>query len=260
LTFTAITGSASPAQPVTLRNSGTAALSVTGISLTGTNASAFSQTNGCGASLAAGATCMINVTFTPASSGSFTAVLSVADNASGSPQTVTLNGTGTSTTPATFTLNVSNPAQAVNPGGVANYVITASAQNGTFPGAITLSALGVPSGVTAVFTPQSISPGSGSATSQLTLTIPIFFAEAHPKQTSEPWVYASLLPVLGLGLAGIRRRRRLTALFVLLAMAGSMALIGCGGSFGPAPQTYIITITGTGGTQTASANVTLTVP
>ena len=36
------------------------------------------------------------MTFTPAASGSFTAAVSVADNASGSPQTVTLSGTGAS--------------------------------------------------------------------------------------------------------------------------------------------------------------------
>jgi N-acetylneuraminic acid mutarotase len=260
LTFSATTGTTSAAQSVTLKNSGTSALSITGISLAGTNASAFAQTNGCGTSLAAGSSCTINVTFTPATASSFTAVLSIADNATGSPQSVTLNGTGTSTTPATFALNVTNPAQAVSVGGTATYTISANAQNGTYPGAVALTASGLPSGVVAVFTPQSITPGSGSATSQLTLSVPAFFAAAHPAPTSPSWVYASLLPVLGLGLAGFRRRRRLTALFILLAMAGSTMLIGCGRSFGPGPQTYIITITGTGATQTASTNITLTVP
>ena len=90
-------GSTSAAQTVTLTNSGTAALSITGISLTGTNAADFAQTNTCpsgSAMLAAGANCTINVTYTPSVVGSETASLSVADNANGSPQTAALSGTG----------------------------------------------------------------------------------------------------------------------------------------------------------------------
>ena len=85
----------SAAQTVTLTNSGNAALSITGMAITGTNASAFAQTNTCGSSVAAGGTCTISVTFTPTASGSDTASLSITDNASGSPQGVGLSGTGT---------------------------------------------------------------------------------------------------------------------------------------------------------------------
>src|SRR5207248_1749825 len=45
--------------------------------------------------LAAGANCSINVTFTPTTSGARTGTLSVTDNAGGSPQTVALSGNGT---------------------------------------------------------------------------------------------------------------------------------------------------------------------
>ena len=90
-------GTTSAAQSVTLTNSGNAALSVTGVTLAGTNASAFAQSNTCGSSVAAGGTCTISVTFTPTASGSDTASVSIADNASGSPQGVSLSGTGTTT-------------------------------------------------------------------------------------------------------------------------------------------------------------------
>jgi hypothetical protein len=70
-------------------------LSITSLALTGTNASDFAQTNTCGSSLAAGTHCTISVTFTPLASGSRTASVSITDNASGSPQTVSLSGTGT---------------------------------------------------------------------------------------------------------------------------------------------------------------------
>jgi hypothetical protein len=89
-------GATSAAQTVTLSNTGNGALSITGIALTGANPSDFAQSNNCGASVAAGGSCTISVTFTPAARGSFTAAVSVADNASGSPQTATLSGTGAS--------------------------------------------------------------------------------------------------------------------------------------------------------------------
>src|SRR5205814_10095858 len=54
----------------------------------------FTQTHTCGASLAAGTSCTISVTFKPAATGSRSASVSVADNDSGSPQTASLTGSG----------------------------------------------------------------------------------------------------------------------------------------------------------------------
>jgi Abnormal spindle-like microcephaly-assoc'd, ASPM-SPD-2-Hydin/HYDIN/CFA65/VesB-like, Ig-like domain len=76
---------------MTLSNTGTAALSISGISTTGS----FQQTNNCGTQLAAGANCSVSVTFSPAGSGTQTGTLTIADNAAQSPQSVTLSGVGT---------------------------------------------------------------------------------------------------------------------------------------------------------------------
>jgi hypothetical protein len=93
----------SPAQVATLTNTGTTALPMTGISLGGTNPFVFSQTNTCGTSLAAGASCTISVKFTPNGVGAKSATLNVVDGAG--TQTVALSGTGaTAATPATVTL------------------------------------------------------------------------------------------------------------------------------------------------------------
>src|ERR1019366_2968110 len=46
-------------------------------------------------SLASAASCTINLTFTPPAVGTVTGTLSITDNASGNPQTVSLSGTGT---------------------------------------------------------------------------------------------------------------------------------------------------------------------
>jgi len=86
-------GTASAAQNLTLTNSGTAALTIASIALSGSGD--FAQTNNCGATLAAGSSCTVNVTFTPSLTGIRNGTLSVADNAAGSPQTTSLSGTGT---------------------------------------------------------------------------------------------------------------------------------------------------------------------
>jgi Abnormal spindle-like microcephaly-assoc'd, ASPM-SPD-2-Hydin/Galactose oxidase, central domain/NHL repeat len=97
-------GSSSAPQSVTLTNSGNAALTITGVSVSGANAGDFSQTNTCPASLAANANCTISVTFKPTAAGARAASVSVADNATGSPQAVALTGIGATTTP-TLTVN-----------------------------------------------------------------------------------------------------------------------------------------------------------
>ena len=119
LTFASQTvGSTSAAQSVTLSNTGDAALSITSIGITGTNPSAFGQTNNCESSVAVGASCTINVTFTPAAAGSLSAALTLTDNASGSPQSVTLTGTGTSNS-GTGGSGTSSPVAGVSPSSLA---------------------------------------------------------------------------------------------------------------------------------------------
>jgi len=97
-------GTAAATQAVTVKNSGTAALSLSGtglgITISGTNASSFTQANTCGTSLAVGASCAITVTFKPAAAGALTAAVNIADNATGSPQKVTLSGTGAGGVPS----------------------------------------------------------------------------------------------------------------------------------------------------------------
>jgi hypothetical protein len=82
-------GATSAARTATLTNSGTATLSIAGISRTGD----FAITgNTCGTSLAVGASCTITLTFTPAAVGLRTGTLTVTDNVAGSPHTVSLSG------------------------------------------------------------------------------------------------------------------------------------------------------------------------
>jgi archaellum component FlaF (FlaF/FlaG flagellin family) len=84
----------STAQTVTLTNTGTTALNITSISVTGTNAHDFAETNACASSLAPSAFCTISVTFTPLARGSRFANLTIVDNVQGGTQNVSLSGTG----------------------------------------------------------------------------------------------------------------------------------------------------------------------
>src|SRR5271157_1898403 len=86
---------ASVAKNVFLTSSGTTNLSKPSITITGTNAPDFSQTNTCtAASYAPGAKCTISVKFTPSMLAAESASLMLTDNASNSPQTVPLTGAG----------------------------------------------------------------------------------------------------------------------------------------------------------------------
>jgi hypothetical protein len=100
---TQLVGTTSTAQTVSLTNSGgqTLTFSGPGISTTG----AFNQTNNCGSGVAAGVSCQIQVTFQPTAAGTATGSLTVSDNATVSPQKVTLKGSGTVITLSPETVN-----------------------------------------------------------------------------------------------------------------------------------------------------------
>ncbi len=128
LTFpTTTTGTTAAAQMVTLANSGTAALNLTGIALGGTNPTAFARSSTCGATIAAGSACAITVSFSPSAAAAYTAAITLTDNAASSPQTITLSGTGVA--PAASAQAVLTPSTLNFPATVVNS--TAAAQTVT---------------------------------------------------------------------------------------------------------------------------------
>jgi hypothetical protein len=125
-------GTTSTAQGVTLTNTGTAALILTSISVTGTNASDFSEADTCGGVVTVNGSCTINVTFTPSASGSRTASVSVADNASGSPQSAALTGTGLAGQVSLAPSSLTFASQAVGTTSNAQSVTVTNTGNATF--------------------------------------------------------------------------------------------------------------------------------
>jgi subtilase family protein/ASPM-SPD-2-Hydin domain-containing protein len=101
------------AQLVSITNTGADVLNITSITASGD----FATVSNCGTVVAAGKSCGVSVTFTPTAAGARTGSLTLVDDASGSPHTVTLNGTGqaaSSTTGGTpsgsYTLTISGTA------------------------------------------------------------------------------------------------------------------------------------------------------
>jgi len=83
------------AKKVTATNTGNATANISSITTSGDfGLVAFTSKKKCGSTLAAGASCFVKVSFTPTQVGVRTGTLSFNDNAQGSPQTVSLSGTG----------------------------------------------------------------------------------------------------------------------------------------------------------------------
>ena len=86
-----LVGTSSAPQPVQVVNYGTMPLNITSISAPAN----FNETDDCKSSVAPGASCTVNVTFAPSVSGNLSGMLLIADNAPGSPRTVSLSGVAT---------------------------------------------------------------------------------------------------------------------------------------------------------------------
>ena len=93
-------GTASAPQTITVSNPGGVSFNVTNIVASAN----FSQTNDCGASLAAGAHCAITVTFSPTVTGLDSGSITLSDSSVSGPVAIPLSGTG-----------VNGPALAVSP-------------------------------------------------------------------------------------------------------------------------------------------------
>jgi len=249
--------STSAAQPITLTNSGSALLTISSISITGANAGDFAQTNTCGSTLAAGASCAISVTFTPTASGSRSASVSIADSAAGSPQSVAISGTGGS---PDFSLSASPASATVTAGSTATYQLKATPVNG-FNQSVTFACTGLPNLSSCNESPASVTPNGSAATSNLSIsttatTTTTSLNHGLPDELGgrTTLALAALFACL-FSLAGTRKRA--SKLFLILIIAALFSAIGgCGGGGGHSTTTtnpgtpagtYTVTVTATSG-------------
>jgi Abnormal spindle-like microcephaly-assoc'd, ASPM-SPD-2-Hydin/Beta-propeller repeat/Lactonase, 7-bladed beta-propeller len=262
-------GASSSAQAITLTNTGTAVLSISAIAASGD----FSQTNTCAGTLAVNATCQVSIVFTPTAIGQRTGTLTVSDNATGSPQTVTLSGTGVQ--PLTLGVGTGGSTTAtVASGQTATYNLSLSGSAG-FSGTVALTCSGAPQNATCSIVPSTVTlPGGGSA--NFAVTVSTSAQTAYLEARSDTIV-------AGLGLFSlftapifllIRKRlptRKWTSsqIQMLWVSALLITLAACsGGSKGSSqpvspevtpPGTYALTVTAAAGNTTVSQKLTLVV-
>ena len=259
LSFTSqLVSTSSAAQSVTLGNSGNIPLTPV-ISIVGVNSGDFSQTNDCGSSVAAGGSCTIGVTFTPLSSGMRLASLSIADNATGSPQMISLTGAGQD-----FSMNPSSGLSATVAAGQTAYFALTISSAGGFNQTVSFTCDGSPAQ-----SKCSLSPNSADLNGSSPVTLGIFVttngSSANVARAfDKPRIgnrLAFWLPLCGLPafvLVGIGDRRRrwnraVCGVVVLCLLAIGVGLTSCGNSgsmknqsgAGTPSGTYTILVTGT---------------
>jgi len=265
----------SAAQTETVTNTGTANLSISTVTVGGTDASDFAKSaDTCtGATVTLNGTCTVSVTFTPAATGTRNATLTFTDNnnsVAGSTQAVALSGLG-----ADFAVASPNGTQTVAQGGNAQYAINVTSVGGTFSNAVTLACSNLPAQTTCAFGSNPVTPGASGASSQLTLTTaaPAYAIMVPPSTGLPPAALSALLLAMMLpALVGWWRVRRKSPrwapatclLFGALLAATFMAGCGAGGyplaKVGGTPAgNYTVTVTGTSGSTQHTTTVTLTV-
>ncbi|MGO8788455.1 MAG: hypothetical protein ACLQVL_13890, partial [Terriglobia bacterium] len=188
-----------------------------------------------------------------------------------------VDGTASVTvTAATPSFAITGTAVTVTPGPIAISTITVTPAGG-FTGSVALTAA-VTTSPNGAQSPPTVSFGStspvsitGTAAGTATLqigTTPSGCAPGNLIDLRVPWYPtggAALACLLFFGLAGQRRsRRRMFATLALLATLACGVLACGGGSTGNCPPattagTYIVTVTGTSGSTTATGTVTINV-
>jgi hypothetical protein len=260
---TVAVGATSVAQPITLTNSGTGVLTVTGI----TASSGFNESNTCGVALQAGDNCVINVTYSPIAIGATIGALAITDSAPG-PQIVQL--TGTASVPS-FTISPVSSSPPVSAGQTAPYTLMITPDPGfTLP--VTLGCTGLPHGATCEVSSNPVTL-NGPTSIQLIITTAVR-AMAPPSEIKmNPGTFDGLrhfggwltwlIALLSLATLASVKRRPAMAGFGLVAIL-FVVLVGCSGGnsagtpAGTPAGSYQITVTGTSGSITKSINPPLT--
>ena len=263
LSFAAQTeGTTSAAQALTLTNSGTAALTVTSIAASGD----FAETNTCGSSVAAAASCMISVTFTPTAGGARTGTLTINDNAAGTTQTVALSGRGE----AVAVSSTSTGLTVASSGGTATAPIQIAPEDG-FTGTVnltcTVSYLGT--GTPNESPTCSLNPSSAqvSSTSPISSTLTVSTTAASASAAYRTQWAGSAAAFAALFFLGIlpRRRWRESILMAALCLVAGAAVIGCGGgssqggggsgNSGTTTGNYQVVVSATSGTVSSTVTI-----
>jgi hypothetical protein len=175
-------------------------------------------------------------------------------------------------TAPTVTFGASPASITIPSGQTGHFTITATSQTGNFNTPISLSCAGIPGNLNCSFSPATITPGSGIASSTLTISATSVTGMNLPQGHDSIPIYAGFLLPFGIGgfaLFGSVPRRRKAQFLALIVVAGlSMAGSSCGGNAlpgraavatVPAANSYAVTIQGSATSSKLSTVVNVTV-
>jgi HYDIN/CFA65/VesB family protein len=258
----------SVAKSFDISNGGNAALTISGITASGD----FSQTNNC-TTLNPGASCTVNVKFTPTATGTRSGSVTITDTAPGSPHSVSLSGTGTTAATPDFAVSFTPTSATITAGQSAIFSMTVSAAGG-FNQSVALTCSGAPAGSACNISPTSINPNGGTATAQVTVSSTARPAALMPIYPRWPTVFIVLLilatMVVLMAYQSARKSSPRTRLAVALpAFAVLLFSLGCGSTGnntvsnsqggGTPAGSYNLTINASGGGQSHSSTITVVV-
>jgi hypothetical protein len=273
-----ILGAHSNGQTVNLINIGETPLTITSITATGP----FAASNSCGGTLALGATCAINVVFTPTAVGAATGQLQVITSSSTTPLTASLTGTGTLTPDFTLADSTGKTSTAITlAGGASGNVALVLTPNSSFNGSVTLTcaATGTAARGITCTPPAAFSLTASAVTQNVAFTTtPAFpytasglsLATGARSPWRSPWTTTLTFAMAGLLMLFASRSRRLgkltlrgAGLFTLL-LAICIPTIGCvkdkpSNPTATFPGTFTYTVTATSGAISHVETITLTV-
>jgi Abnormal spindle-like microcephaly-assoc'd, ASPM-SPD-2-Hydin len=240
LSFGNLATGSSSAQNVTISNTGNSSVSISQISATGTGFS----TNGITLplSLAGGQSTSFSVTFAPASSGNLTGSVTVVSNATNSPATISLSGTGVQPQISVVPSSVSFGNVSV---GVANTQTITIRNPGTAALSVTQASLaGTGFTSSGLVLPLSIAPGGSSS-------FTVGFTPASASNFSGSITLVSNAPnsPLVVPLAG-------TGISTILQLSASPASLGFGSLTTGTSATQSVTISNTGNSSVSISQIT----
>jgi hypothetical protein len=265
LAFTSqIVGRTSGAQTVTLKNRLTTSVTVSTPVATGDFGLAG---NTCGASVGAGRTCTVGVTFTPTAAGSRTGALTISYGAFGSPIVVALSGTGRAL--VSIAVTPANPIIAAgyteqftatgtySDGSTQNLTSTAT-WGSSAPGVATISAGGLATGVSKGASTISATMSSITGSTTLTVTRALVSIAVTPANPSIAAGNTQQFTATGTYIDG--STQNLTAMATWSSSAPAVATIAAGGlAKGLSTGTSTISAAVTGITGSTTLTVTAAV-